>query len=178
MCLSYLSVLSPFFSAAKMSFFSGGGGLTSGTYFFDLLLLFLKNALLSLLFHSKMSFKRKNPEFFLARSDLIKQLMIFSGSTLQIISFLVWTPKGSLFSLYYCHSFYPAYLVWNLFLTTHCDKFCTWKNPTIPTFFTPIIPTFSLLFPDFYRYFFVEGHLKAWGLKSRGVICHYAFPCG
>ena len=38
-------------------------------------------------------------------------------------------------------------------------------------FFTPIIPTFSLLFPNFYRYFFVEGHLKAWGLKSRGVIC-------
>ena len=52
-----------------MSFFQGGGGggggwLTSGNYFFDLLLLFLKNALLSLLFHSKISFTRKNPEFF------------------------------------------------------------------------------------------------------------------
>ena len=33
-------------------------------YFFDLLLLFHENALLSLLFHSKMSFTRKNPEIF------------------------------------------------------------------------------------------------------------------
>ena len=33
-------------------------------YFIDLLLLFLKNALLSPLFHSKMSFTRKNPENF------------------------------------------------------------------------------------------------------------------
>ena len=42
----------------------------------------------------------------------------------NIIFLLVLTPKGSLFSLYYFHSYYPAYLVWNLFLTTHCDKFC------------------------------------------------------
>ena len=33
-------------------------------YFFDLLLLFHENALLSLLFHSKMSFTHKNPDFF------------------------------------------------------------------------------------------------------------------
>ena len=33
-------------------------------YCFDLLLLFHENALLSLLFHSKMSFTRKNPENF------------------------------------------------------------------------------------------------------------------
>ena len=33
-------------------------------YFFDLLLLFHENALLSLLFHSKLSFTRKNPEIF------------------------------------------------------------------------------------------------------------------
>ena len=69
MCLFYLSVLSLFLFCCKNVFFQGGGGLTSGTYFFDLLLLFLKNALLSLLFHSKMSFTCKNPDFFLARSS-------------------------------------------------------------------------------------------------------------
>ena len=41
----------------------GGAGIPVGPTFY-LLLLFLKNALLSLLFHSKMSFTRKNPEFF------------------------------------------------------------------------------------------------------------------
>ena len=125
-----------------MSFFSKGGGgggrFTSGTYFFDLLLFFLKNALLSLLFHSKMSFTYKNSELFprsLGSLGFNKSTKDFhSGSTLQNINFLVLTPKGPLFSLYYCHSYYPVYLVWNLFLTTHCDKFCTLKSPTIPTF--------------------------------------------
>ena len=139
----------------------------------DLLLLFLKNALLSLLFHSKMSFMRKNPDFFprSLRSLKFDRLSydFFQGARCKTSFFLVLTQKGSLFSLYYCHSYYPAYLVWNLF--THCDKFCTWKSPTIPSFFTTIIPTFSLLFPNFYHYFFVGGYLKAWGLKSKGVIC-------
>ena len=58
-----------FVSAAQMSFFSRGGGGGWGQAYkwdllFDLLLLFLKNALLSLFFHSKMSFTRKNPDFF------------------------------------------------------------------------------------------------------------------
>ena len=77
MCLIYLYSVR-FCSAAKMSFFrkGGGGGGGGGQAYkldllFDLLLLFLKNALLSLLFHSKMSFTRKNPYFFLGRSDLI-----------------------------------------------------------------------------------------------------------
>ena len=176
MCLSYLSVLSPFSSTAKMSFLrwwgGGGGGLTSGTYFFDLLLLFLKNALLSLLFHSKMSFTRKNPEFFPCSFGFYKLSNNFFRSTLQNINFLVLTPKGSLFSLYYCHSYYPAYLAWNLFLTTHCDKFNTCKA-LLSLLFTSIIPTFSLLFPNFYRYFFGCRALESLGggLKSRGVIC-------
>ena len=149
--MSILSICtqSVFVQLQKMSF--------SGTYFFYLHLLFLKNALLSLLFHSKMSFTIKNPEFFLARSarsHLINKLMIFFREHAAKNQFFSLAPKGSLFSLYYCHSYHPAYLVWNLFLTTHCDKFCTWKSPTIPTFFTPIIPTFSLLLPNFYRYFF------------------------
>ena len=42
----------------------GGAGIQVGPTFFYLLLLFLKNALLSLLFYSKMSYTRKNPEFF------------------------------------------------------------------------------------------------------------------
>ena len=122
-----------------------------------------------------MSFSRKNPEFFPRLLRLLgfnKAIHDFFQGARYI--FLVLTLKGSLFSLYYCHSYYPAYLVWDLFLTTHCDKFCTWKSPTIPTFYTnnlyffTTFPKFlSLLFP----YFFVEGHLKAWGLKSRGVIC-------
>ena len=163
MCLSYLSVLSQFLFSCNHVFFQWvvgwGTGKQVGPTFFYLLLLFLKNALLSLLFYSKMSFTHKNPEFFSRslRSLGFKKLtydFFFSGSTLQNIKFLVLTPKGSLFSLYYCHSYYPAYLVWNLFLTTQCDKFCTWKSPTIPTFLTPIIHTFLLLFPNFYRYFF------------------------
>ena len=172
MCLSYLSVLSPFFvQLQKCLFFSGwgwdgdrGSGIQVGPTFFYLLLLFLKNALLSLLFHSKMSFTRKIPELFprsLRSLAFNKSKNDFcSWITLQNIIFLVLTPNGSLFSLHYCHSYYPAYLVWNLFVTTHCDEFCTWKSPTIPTFFTPIIPTFSLLFPIFYRYFFPTFLLK------------------
>ena len=51
-------------------------------YFFDLLLLFPtfhENALLSLLFHSKMSFKRKKPEIFpcsLTCSSIINELLV------------------------------------------------------------------------------------------------------
>ena len=49
-----------------MSFFSKGGGGQAYKWdlLFDLLLLFLKNALQSLLFHSKISFTCKNQEFF------------------------------------------------------------------------------------------------------------------
>ena len=165
MCLIYRYPVR-FCSAAKISFFSkgGGGGLAyKWDLLFDLLLLFLKNALLSLLFHSKMSFTCKNPEFFprslrsLGFNRFNYYNDFFSGSTLQnIYFFLVLTPKGSLFSLYYFHCYYPAYLVWNLFLTTHCDKFCTWKSPAIPTFYTNnpyffnTFPKFlSLLFPTF-----------------------------
>ena len=67
--MSILSIITLFVFVQLQNclFFSkcgGGGGLTNVTYYFDLFLLFLKNALLSLLFHSKMSFTRKNPEFF------------------------------------------------------------------------------------------------------------------
>ena len=139
--LSIICTQSVFVQLQKCLFFSKGGGggrFTTETYFFDLLLLFLKNALLSLLFHSKMSFTCKNSEFYprslhsLGFDKLTNDF--FSGRTLQNIIFLVLTPKGSLFRLFYCHSYYHAYLVWNIFLTTHCDKFCTWKSPTIPTF--------------------------------------------
>ena len=137
MCLSYLSVLSPFLFSCKMSFFQYGG-FTSGTYFFDLLLLFLKNALLSLLFHSKSHLLVKIQNFFPRSLRLLRLNNLtndfFEGARCKTSIFLVLTPKGSLFSLYYCHSYYTAYLVWHLFLTTHCDKFCTWKSPTIPTF--------------------------------------------
>ena len=77
MCLIYLYSVS-FCSAAKMSFYQlgwggggGGGGGRLTSYKWDLLfyflLLFLKIAWLSLLFHPKISFTRKNP----ARSDLM-----------------------------------------------------------------------------------------------------------
>ena len=132
---------SVFVQLQKCLFFSeggGGAGLQVGPTFFDLLLLFLKNALLSLLFHSKMSFTCKNPEFLprSLRSLKFNKLTndFFFRKHAAKHHYLVLTPKGSLFSLYYCHSYYPAYLVWNLFLSTHCDKFCTWKSPTIPTF--------------------------------------------
>ena len=98
MCLSYLSVLSPFLFSCKNVFSSGGVGGCVGELPHNLLInclknvsilsictqsvfvqlqkclffrgglqvgpTFLKNALLSLLFHSKMSFTRKNPDFF------------------------------------------------------------------------------------------------------------------
>ena len=81
----------------------------------------------------------KIQKFFLPHSvclGLINHLMFFfQGARCKTSGFLFLIPKVSLFSLYYCHSFYPAYLLWNfLFLTTHCDKFFTWKSPTIPTF--------------------------------------------
>ena len=123
-CVYLISLYSVrFCSAANMSFLQCvcvGGGLTSGTYFFICSYFFLKNALLSLLFHSKMSFTRKITEFLSSLTTLAHIFnkltnALFSGSTLQNINFLVLTRKGSLFSLYYCHSYCPAYLVWNLF---------------------------------------------------------------
>ena len=134
MCLIHLYSVC-FCSAAKMSF-SVRREAYKWDLLFYLLLFFLKNALLSLLFHSKMSFTRKNPEFFprsLRSLEFNKSIMFFREHAANII-FFVLTPKGSPFSLYYFHSYYPAYLVWNLFLTYHCDKFCTWKSPAIPTF--------------------------------------------
>ena len=138
--MSILSICtqSDFVQLQKCLFFSKrgeGGRLTSGTYFFGCFYFFLKIALLSLLFYSKMSFTRKNPDFF-PRSLRFNKLTndFFQGPRCKNIYFLVLISKGSLFSLYYCHSYYPAYLVWNLLLTTHCDKCCTWKSPTIPTF--------------------------------------------
>ena len=43
--------------------------------------------------------------------------------------------KTSQIFIFYPKGLFPAYSVLNfLFLTTHCDQFCTWKSPTIPTF--------------------------------------------
>ena len=82
-----------------------------------------------------MSFTRKNPDFYprLLRSLGFNKLTndFFREHAAKHVFFSF---KGSLFSLYYFHSYYPADLVWNLFLTTHCDKFCTWKSPAITTF--------------------------------------------
>ena len=35
------------------------------------------------------------------------------------------------------------------------------NRSTIATFLTQVIPAFLLLFPNFYLYFFVEGHLES-----------------
>ena len=37
--------------------------------------------------------------------------------------------------------------------------------------FTKIIPTFSILFPNFYQYFFVEGHVKALSITFYYEFC-------
>ena len=122
---------------------------------------FLENFLLSLLFYSKMSFTcNKNffPRSLRSLGFHILSNIFFREHAAKHLNGLLLTLKGSLFSLYHRHSYYPAYLVGNfLFLTTHCDKFCTWKSPTIPTFFTPIIPTiFQNLYPHF-PYFLLKG---------------------
>ena len=84
-----------------------------------------------------MLFTRKNPDFFSRSLRLLGFNKLtydfFQGARCKTF-FLVLTLEGSLFSFYYFHSYYPAYFVWHLFLTTHCDQFCTWKSPTIPTF--------------------------------------------
>ena len=62
-----------------------------------------------------------------------------------------------MFSYYYCHSYYPAYLLWIfLFLTTHSDEFCSWKALLFllfytdnPYFFTTFSKFLSLLYPTF-----------------------------
>ena len=74
MCLSYLSVLSLFLFSCKNVFFNGGGGgggagIQVGPTFFICSYFFLKMPYYPSI-HSKMSFMRKNPEFFLARSAL------------------------------------------------------------------------------------------------------------
>ena len=82
----------------KCLFSVRGGGAYKWNLLFDLLLLFLKNALVSLLFHSKMSFIRINPEFFprLLRSLGFNKLTndFFSGSMLQKHHFFSFNPKG------------------------------------------------------------------------------------
>ena len=173
MCLSYLFVLSPFLFSCKNVFSvreEERGRFTSGTSFFDLLLLFLKNALLPLLFHSKMSFTGKNPDFF-PRSPKLNKLTndFFQGARCKTSNFLVLTPKGSLFSLYYCHSYYPAYSVWDLFLTTHCDHFVLGKALLSLLFIHQLSLLFhysSQIFIATFPYFFVERHLKALGAKK------------
>ena len=124
-----------YFCYIFFSIFNKGGeaGLQVGPTFFICsyfsLLFFLKNALPFLLFHSKMSFRCKILEVFprSLRSLGLNKLTndFFQGARCKTSFFLVLTPEGSLFRLYYFHSYYPAYLVWNAFLTTHCDKFCT-----------------------------------------------------
>ena len=125
-------------------------------------LLFHENALLSLLFYSKMSFTRKNLEIF-PRS--LRSLRFYKLTSMFIQGEWRLTPQFLLFNLivslnawYYCHRYYPAHLIWNyLFQTAHCNEFYIWKSPTIPTFlrrysllfhyfFQIFIPTFSLLF--------------------------------
>ena len=55
--------------------------------------------------------------------------------------------------------------MWNfLFQTIHCNEFCTWKSPTITTFYTDnpyFFTTFSKFVPLLFPYFSVDGHLKA-----------------
>ena len=103
------------------------------------------------------------------REDLINYQMNFSGNTLQNISFFLFlNPKVSLFILNFCHSYYPADLVWNFifFLTSHCDSFCTWKCPTIPTFYTNSPYFYQMFIHMCSLLFFVEGHIKAWSRSS------------
>ena len=102
-------------------------------------LLFLENALLSLLFTLKCHLRVRIQKFFLAhfaRSDFRNQSFFSSRSPpLKHNKKLFLTKKVSLFSQYYYHSSCPAYLVSNfVYLTNDYDDFCTWKSPSIPTF--------------------------------------------
>ena len=115
--VSNLSVLSPFLFSCKNIFFSvrgggGGGRLTSGTYF-----------LICSYFFLKMPFY---PSFFTLKCHLLVKIRIFScwlrslgfnkltkdlfqRARCKTSFFLDLTPKGSLFSLYYFHSYHPAH---------------------------------------------------------------------
>ena len=79
----------------------GGGGLQVGPTFLVAPTFFLKIALLSLLFYSKMSFTRKNPEFFprSLRSLGFNKLtnVFFQGARCKHINFLGLITKRSLF---------------------------------------------------------------------------------
>ena len=102
-------------------------------------LLFHENALLSLLFHSKMSFTRKNPEIFprSLRSLRFYKLtsMFFQGARCLTPQIFILNLKVSLFRYYFCHRYYPAHLIWNyLYKIARCNEFYIWKSPTIPTF--------------------------------------------
>ena len=77
-------------------------------------LLFHENALLSILFFTIKCHVcvKKSRDFSLLAEAIYVNQFIFSGGTLQSISkFLLLPPNVSLFSLGYCHSNYPAYLV-------------------------------------------------------------------
>ena len=131
-------------------------------------LLFHENALLSLLFHSKISLTRKNQEIFLARfasSSFINKLLCLSRShAAKHLKNLFLTRKVSLFNWCYCDRYYPAHLVrFSLFHTTPMN-FVLGKallsllfSTDNPYFFTTFSEFLSLLFP----YFSVDGHLKA-----------------
>ena len=75
----------------------GGGGAYKWGVLFDLLLLSLKNALLSLLFYSKLSFTRKNPEYFprsLRSLGFNKLTYVFLREHAAKHHFSSFTPKG------------------------------------------------------------------------------------
>ena len=78
-------------------------------------LLFHENALLSLLFHSKMSSTRKNPEIFTCslRSLRLYELtsMFIQGVRRLTPKTLLFNLKVSLFGPYYCHRYNSAHLI-------------------------------------------------------------------
>ena len=78
-------------------------------------LLFHENALLSLLFQSKISVTRKNLEIIphsLRSLGFYKLTSMFvQGARPLAPQFLMLSLKISLFGLYYCHMYYPAHLI-------------------------------------------------------------------
>ena len=98
---------------------------------FVVLLLFLENALLSLLFHYKISFTRlKIQKYFLARfarSDLINlQLYFFRQQTVETPQFLIFNQKYlCLASLIVTANILIKFLIqcFYVFLTTYCNDF-------------------------------------------------------
>ena len=139
-------------------------------------LLFHENALLSPLFHSKMSLTGKSPKNFPHSFRSLEFYMLinvfFMEPTAKTSHFLIFTSKGISVQLVLLSQQLSCLLSVKFIISNNSFWWIlNMQKPYYPYFFTPKIPTFSLLFQNFYPYFFPTFLLKSTWKPANNVVC-------